>query len=102
MPKLIRLYISSVLTGFAIAAVFAALLIWFDVGHLRHLAQGPDGVLAVFLLWFFNGIVFAGVQFAYRIMRMADKPEGPRGGTRAPVTLRGLAPVRAEARAPRR
>ncbi|WP_375689811.1 hypothetical protein [Pseudooceanicola sp. LIPI14-2-Ac024] len=99
MPKLVRLYITSVAIGFAVAAVFAALLITFDIGHLRHLAQGPDGVLAVFLLWFFNGIVFSGVQFGFAIMRLAEKPEGPRGGRRIRVTGE-LAPIRAEAKAP--
>ena len=101
MPRLIRLYIRSVLTGFAIAALFAAMLVWADVGNLRHLVLGSrDGLLAAFLLWFFNGIVFAGVQFALAIMLLAEG-DGPRGGRRLrlvapqrPVPVRLAAPAR--------
>ncbi|MGI3167803.1 hypothetical protein ACRARG_01540 [Pseudooceanicola sp. C21-150M6] len=97
MPKLIRLYIISVLIGFGIAALFAALLIGLDVGGLRHLVTGSSsGYLAAFLLWFFNGIVFAGVQFAIAIMQMKEDP-GPRGGLRLPLTpapQRAVQPVR--------
>ncbi|MDF1853921.1 hypothetical protein [Pseudooceanicola sp.] len=98
MPKLVRLYILSVVVGFAVAALFVAGLVLLDVGGLRHLVQGDSGPLAIFLLWFFNGIVFSGVQFAYRIMRMAEKPQPPQGGNRAPVT----APRPALAKAPAR
>ena len=98
MPKLVRLYITQVAIGFAIAAAFTALLLALNVGNLRHLvAADPAGPLAVFLIFMFNGIVFGGVQFAYAIMRMAEK-QGPRGGgTRAPVTRATPQPVRAEA-----
>ncbi len=106
MPKLIRLYIVSVLIGFGVSALFTAFLIGFDVVGLRRLVAGEEGMLAVFLLWFFNGIVFAGVQFGFAIMRMAEKPDGPRGGNRAPVTRPRptLEPARAhaEAKAPTR
>lgn len=99
MPKLVRLYITSVAIGFAVAAVFAGALVGFDVGGLRHLVQGESGVLALFLLWFFNGIVFSGAQFAFAIMSMAERPEGPRRGR--PVRMTGEpVRVRAEARAP--
>lgn len=93
MPQLIRLYIRNVLIGFGIAAVFVALLLWFDVAGLWGLtANSSDGPLAIFLLWFMHGIVFAGVQFAWAIMALAKKPDsGPRRGL--PV-LRDLQPVR--------
>lgn len=97
MPKLVKLYIKNVIIGFCIAAGFVAMLLWFNVMNLWGLiSQSNDGVLAVFLLWFMNGIVFAGVQFAWVIMAMAKKNEGPRGGT--PVAHHfEPAPVRAEA-----
>merc|ERR1711916_236707 len=73
MPKLISLYIRQVLIGFAIAALFVAMLLWFDVGGLWGLiSKDPAGPVAVFMLWISNGIVFAGVQFAIRIMLMAE------------------------------
>ena len=82
MPELVKMYIRNVLIGFGIAAAFVAMLLWFNVMNLWALVSGSDvGLLAVFLLWFMNGIVFAGVQFAWAVMAMAEKNDGPRGGT---------------------
>lgn len=82
MPKLIRLYITQVAIGFALSGVLVALLLWFNVANLWHLVTASDvGVLAVFLLWLFNGIVFAGVQFGIAVMNLAeDDDDEPRGG----------------------
>ncbi|MFT4149939.1 MAG: hypothetical protein QM656_07045 [Paracoccaceae bacterium] len=99
MPKLVRLYIISVAIGFAISAVFVAGLVWLDVAGLRHLILETDkGWLAALMMFMFNGIVFAGVQFAIRIMGMAERDDGPRGGTRAPVVRPEPALIRATAR----
>ncbi|WP_299848423.1 hypothetical protein [uncultured Roseovarius sp.] len=105
MPKLIRLYIINVAIGFALAAVFVAMLLWFNVGNLWHLVSHTEqGWLAVLILWIANGIVFAGVQFAIAVMRMKDDDDDePRGGRRnrvmrpEPVPI----PVRVEARGDR-
>ena len=87
MPKLIRLYITSVAIGFSVALIFVIGFVAFDVAGLRHLVtETQGGWLAFGMLVFFNGIVFAGVQFGIAIMRMAEPEDGPRGGTRAPVT----------------
>jgi hypothetical protein len=73
MPKLIRLYIINVAIGFAIAAAFVGMLLWFDVANLWHLVTHNDkGLIAVAILWISNGIIFAGVQFGIAIMRMKD------------------------------
>jgi len=82
MPKLIRLYITQVAWGFVISAVFVGVLLAFNVGNLRNLITGSDiGLIALLMIWFMNGIVFAGVQFGYKIMSMAEKPQGPRRGS---------------------
>lgn len=83
MPKLIKLYIKNVLIGFAVAAGFVAMLLWFNVMNLWHLVSTSDaGILAVVVLWFAHGIVFAGVQFAWAVMAMAEREDsGPRGNT---------------------
>ncbi|MBR9764996.1 MAG: hypothetical protein GYB53_16090 [Rhodobacteraceae bacterium] len=95
MPKLIRLYITQCLIGFGISAVFTAGLICFDVMGLQRLVLGSsDGILGAFLIFFSNGIVFAGVQFAISVMRLKDE-DAPRGGTRLPLLAQ---PVRVEAR----
>lgn len=99
MPKLIAMYIKNVLIGFGIAAVFVAMLLWFNVANLWHLVSTSDkGLLAVVILWFANGIVFAGVQFAIAVMNMKDDDDDePRGGHRQRVMLREpvVIPVRA-------
>jgi len=98
MPKLIRLYIVSVSIGFALAVAFVALLVWQDVAGLRHLIFGSDmGWVAALMMVMFHGVVFAGVQFGIAVMRMAEDPEGPRGGSAAPH-LDQLAPVRLKAK----
>ncbi|MEZ5796601.1 MAG: hypothetical protein R3D63_03395 [Paracoccaceae bacterium] len=83
MPRLVRLYIQSVAIGFAVSAVFAAVLIWLDVmGVGRLILASPQGWIAVLMLFVFNGIIFAGVQFGLRIMMMAESDDPPRGGLR--------------------
>ena len=73
MPDLVRFYITQVLIGFVMAAIVVAGILWFDVAGLGRLVAGSDvGLLAALMLWVFNGIVFAGVQFAVAIMNMAD------------------------------
>lgn len=84
MPKLIRLYIMQVVTGFGLSAVFVGALLWFNVANLWHLISGSDlGMVAGTMLWVFNGIVFAGVQFGISIMRMGDDDDSG-GGKRQP------------------
>lgn len=100
MPELIKMYIRHVAIGFGIAAVFVAGLMWFNVVNLRELVMtSSGGYLAVFLLWFFNGLVFAGVQFGIAVMNMAEKPEGPKGGNRPGIPMADVfspMPVRIE------
>lgn len=99
MPKLIRLYITHVAIGFGIAAAFVGMLLWFNVANLWHLVTHSDkGLLAVVILWFANGIVFAGVQFAIAVMRLKDDDDdGPRGGHRQPMMRRDYATIPARA-----
>lgn len=100
LPRLVRLYLRQIGIGFALSAVFVALLLGFNVANLRSLILATQGgYLAVFLLFFFNGLVFAGVQFAISIMRMADRDDnGPKGGHRAPVATSTPARIRVAAR----
>jgi hypothetical protein len=81
MPKLIRLYIVNVAIGFALAFAFVCAIIFFDVGGLRHLVMKTEmGWLAFIMMVVFNGIVFAGVQFAYAVMSLAAPDDRPKGG----------------------
>ena len=98
MPKLVRLYIVNVAIGFGIAAAFVAGLVWLDVAGLQRLIlQSPMGWVAALMMVMFNGVVFAGVQFAIAIMRMAEPEDTPPRGRRQP-----LVPIRVEATVQRR
>lgn len=89
MPKLVALYIRHCTIGFAVAAAFVGLLLWFDIAGLAGLITASEaGLLAVLMLWVMNGIVFAGVQFAWAVMNMAERSDTPRGGLLQPVPAR--------------
>lgn len=91
MPQLVRFYIRHVLIGFALAAVFTGLLLWLNVGNLWHLVtHTAEGPLAAFLLFFFNGIVFGGVQHAIAVMLLAEDDDK---GDRAPPVQADPTPV---------
>lgn len=97
MPKLVRLYIVNVAIGFALSAVFLAVLLALDVVGLRGLILGSSsGWLAGVMIFLFSGSIFAGVQFGIAVMGMADKDDTPRGGLRqhaVPVPVRVAAKV---------
>ena len=102
MPKLIRLYILQVFAGFGLSAMFVGMLLYLNVGNLWHLVTHTSGgLIAVVMLFMFNGVVFAGVQFSITIMRMADN-DTPTGGKRddLPVMQPSLIPIPVAAKAP--
>lgn len=95
MPRVVRLYMKSAFTGFAAAGAFVALVLWLNVANLWHLVSTSDvAIMAVAVFWVLNGIVFSGVQFAWAITAMADKPDtgdsggfGPRQGVPVRVAV---------------
>lgn len=98
MPELIRLYVRNIFFGFLLAVAFTVALVGLDVAHLRHLTlETPGGWLAILMLIVFNTIVFAGVQFAIAVMRMAEPRTPPHGGKRMPVIAPEPAVVRVTA-----
>ena len=102
MPELVRLYIKNVIMGFGLSAVFVGALLYLNVGNLWHLISTSNvGWIALVMLVFFNGVVFAGVQFAITIMRMEAQDDEPRGGKRIPVATSIPARVKVAAEAPR-
>lgn len=95
MPKLVRLYIISIAIGCALSAAFTAMLIALDVASLRHLVSSSSGGwIAVAMLFMFHGVLFSGVQFAIRIMLMAQD-DTPRGGLRQRIRTH-LATIRSQ------
>jgi hypothetical protein len=99
MPRLVRLYLASVATGFAAALVFVALLLACDIGGLSGLVLGsPAGWIGGVMLVVFNGIVFAGVQFGIAVMALGGREDHRRGPPRDPVPV----PIPVAARVRRR
>ncbi len=99
MPKLVRVYLRQIAIGFALSAVFVGLLVGLNVANLRTLMlETEGGFIAAGLLFFFNGLVFAGVQFGITIMRMAaPEDSGPRGGRPVPKPTNTPAKIRVSA-----
>ena len=88
MPPLVRLYIRHCAIGFLLSAIFVGALFALDVANLWTLVSRSDvGLMAAFMLFMGNGIVFAGVQFGITVMRMGDEDDEPRGGVREPVAI---------------
>lgn len=99
MPKLIRLYIVNVAIGFGLSVLFLGMLLAMDVAGLRHLIfESSMGPVAAIMMIVMNGVVFAGVQFGIAVMRLAEDPEGPKGGTQAPDVSRRMMPVKISAK----
>jgi formate hydrogenlyase subunit 3/multisubunit Na+/H+ antiporter MnhD subunit len=79
MPKLIRLYIDSVLVGFALAIGFVLLLVLLDIAQIGRLVlMGRDGLLAAGMMTVFFGGLFASVQFALRVVTQDQHGKGRR------------------------
>lgn len=83
MPVIFRFYILHSLIGFALAAVFVGLVMYFNVANLWHLVSTSDiGVKAVIIFWVLNGILFAAAQTGVAVMLMAedDRDDDASGG----------------------
>lgn len=66
--------IRHVAIGFAMAAVFVGLLVYFNVMGLQSLlATEEKWFVALFVLWFGNGTVFGALQVAYAVMDQAEE-----------------------------
>ncbi|SHJ59123.1 hypothetical protein SAMN04488012_11230 [Palleronia salina] len=82
LPRIVRIYILNAVFGFALAAIFTGLVLWFDVAGIGHLVTHvAGGWFAAAIFFVLNGIVFAGVQSGIAIMSLG-RDEGPGGGPR--------------------
>lgn len=96
-PNLIQMYIKHCIIGFIASAIFVGMLFAFDVGGLWRLVSGSSiGIVAALMLWVFNGIVFAGVQFGIAIMNMGEDDDDDDKGHRGRVGLHVPVPVRVD------
>ena len=83
MPELIKIILRNAAIGFAIAALFVALLISLDVGGLGSLIANSDvGIGAALLLFFLLGLTFGSAQIGFAIMLEGSGGNGRPGGSK--------------------
>lgn len=74
MPKLVRLYVDSVLVGLLLAIAFVVMLVLLDVAQIGRLVlTAEDGLLAAGIMVLFFGGLFASVQFALRVVGIGSR-----------------------------
>lgn len=74
MPKLVRLYIDSVLVGLLLAIAFVVMLVLLDVAQIGRLVlTAEDGLLAAGIMVLFFGGLFASVKFALRVVGIGSR-----------------------------
>lgn len=70
---LIRLFLNGLAIGLALSAMFVVILWVLDFGNLAtRVSKSGDGFLLIFILWFFNGLLFSAVQIGYSVWQMGD------------------------------
>ena len=78
MPRLVSLYIDSVLLGLVVGILFMVLLVVLDVAGIGSLVlRTQGGFVAVGMITVFFGTLFASVQFALSVMRLAETSDRP-------------------------
>ena len=91
VPDHIAFILRHGLIGFALALIFVAMLLAFDVAGLWHLVtHTADGPIAVIMLVVFFTITFGAVQIGYQIMMLGedDDDDDDQGGLRQPIPIR--------------
>ena len=74
---LIRLFLGGAAVGFARSALFVAILWMWDVMEIAsHAENSKDAFLLLFILWFFNGLLFGCVQISYVVWQMGRPDDG--------------------------
>jgi len=69
MPRVVKDVLKSAIVGFAAAAVFVGLIMYFDLSGIRGLTLSSNAPIAVIaLLYVFIGLTFSSVQAAVTIM----------------------------------
>ncbi len=68
---LIRLFLQGTAIGFALSAIFVAAIWILDIAEIHtHAQNSDDAFLLLFILWFFNGLLFGAVQIGYAVWQM--------------------------------
>lgn len=75
MPKLVKFYtkrfligfIRHILIGFGVSALFTVIVVALDIGYQKELFGASDGIRLLIYLFFFNGLVFAGLSFGVQM-----------------------------------
>lgn len=73
---LIRLFLNGTAVGFALSALFVAAIWGLDIAGINsHAQDSGDAFLLLFILWFFNGLLFGAVQISYVVWQMGQSDD---------------------------
>lgn len=68
---LVRLFLGGTAVGFALSALFVTAIWVFDIAAIQtHARNSDDAFLILFILWFFNGLLFGAVQISYVVWQI--------------------------------
>lgn len=68
---LIRLFLGGTAVGFALSAMFVTAIWLLDIAEIHtHAQNSDDAFLILFILWFFNGLLFGAVQIGYAVWQI--------------------------------
>ena len=68
---LIRLFLGGTAVGFALSALFVTGIWLLDIAGIHTRTQNTDDAfLILFILWFFNGLLFGAVQISYQVWQI--------------------------------
>lgn len=68
---LIRLFLQGTAIGFAVSALFVTAIWVLDIAGIHTRAQhSDDAFVLLFILWFFNGLLFGAVQIGYAVWQL--------------------------------
>ena len=94
MPHHVAFLLRHALIGTLVALAFTGMVLWFDIGHIRHLVLATEeGPLALAVFTVFMAITFASVQMGIRIMGLGEEEDdnpgnGPSGHRHEAVPIR--------------
>jgi hypothetical protein len=72
-PPLVRFLVKNAVLGFAMAVLFVAAMLYFNVGNLMALiVQSDVGLFAIVLMTLMIGFTFASLQMGFAVMFASD------------------------------
>ncbi len=85
-PPLVRFLVKNAAIGFAMAVVFVAAMLYFNVGNLMAIiVQSDVGLFAIVLMTLMIGLTFASLQMGFAVMFASDDIDKEQTGRASPL-----------------